>query len=162
MPAFNKGPNFRTPFGRNQFLRSTEDLKTESYTVSASATATEVIDGFVQKILQPGEVMAKITSGTEVGKVGPYDINASDGRQTTANIVGINNTFLPWQLYQTGTVNTGRDVEIAVVKEARVVQPWCFERVSGVRTALGDTTAAQMTSGKDLRIMFAAVPIVVS
>src|SRR3954452_24711610 len=98
MPAFVKGGAARTPFGKNEFLRSTRDLKFESYTCSAASVATETIDGSVTKVLQSGEVIAKITSTAESGKVGPAQAAVADGRQTVTNIVGINNTFLPWQL----------------------------------------------------------------
>lgn len=73
MPAFTKGGELRTPFGKNQYLRSTQDVKLESYTVSAATVPAETIDGNAdQKVLQPGTVLAKITSGSEAGKVGPY------------------------------------------------------------------------------------------
>jgi hypothetical protein len=39
--------------------------------------------------VQVGDVLAKITSGTYSGKVGPVDLTATDGRQTVANIVGV-------------------------------------------------------------------------
>lgn len=136
MPAFVKGGAARTPFGKNEFLRSTRDLKFESYTCSAAAVATETIDGFSQKILQTGEVMAKITSTAEAGKVGPYDSNAAvtDGRNTATNIVGVNNTFLPWQLLE-------HDTEISVLYEGACVKAWLFERNNGVRQALAAAAA---------------------
>lgn len=146
MPDFAKN-GYRTPFGRNNFLRSTRGLRTESYTVASASVASETIDGVAQKVLQPGEVMAKITSGGDSGKIGPYDVNATDGRQTLTNIVGINNTFLPWQL-------NDRDVEVSVVYVCTAVQAWCFERVTGVRTALGNTTAAGMFAQKSMNINF--------
>lgn len=149
MPAFTKGPGTRTPFGRNQFLRSTQDVKTESYTVAADSIPAEDIDGATdQKVLQPGTVMAKITSGADAGKVGPFQAGVTDGRQTAANIVGLNNTFLPWQLME-------RDVEIAVVYECTAVQGWCFELdAGGARIALTDTTADAMRGTKGLDIRF--------
>jgi hypothetical protein len=149
MPSFTKGPGYREPFGRNQFLRSTQDVKTESYTFAKGAIPTEDVDGVARKVLQPGTVIAKITSGNDSGKVGVFDDAASDGRQTATNIVGLNNTFLPWQLEE-------RDVEIAVVKECRAVQAWCFEYESGVRVALDDATAAELQNKKDLSILFIA------
>jgi hypothetical protein len=122
MPAFVKGGTARTPFGKNAYLRSTVGVKFESYTLSAAVCPAVTIDGFTgQKVIQPGTVMAKITSTAESGKVGPYEALASDGRQTAANIVGICDTFLPWQLME-------HDVEIAVAYDAAVVQAWCFER----------------------------------
>jgi hypothetical protein len=64
MPSFVKGGGVNTPFGRNEFLRSTRGIKTESYTLAAASVPAVTIDGNPgQKILQPGTVLAKITSG---------------------------------------------------------------------------------------------------
>lgn len=151
MPSFKRGPepsNY-APFGKNVFLRSTQDVKTESFTVAASTVPEEDVDGTTQKILQPGEVLAKITSGDEEGKVGPFQADATDGREDAANIVGINQTFLPWQLLE-------RDVEVSGVVEARVVQAWCFERdAAGLRVELSNGTADEMVAKKSLSILFA-------
>lgn len=148
MPHFNNGPNLRTPFGNHNWLRSTADVKTIPYTVAAATVPTETIDGTTQKLLFKGEVLAKITSGADAGKVGPFQAGATDGRQTLANIVGINNTFLPTQLLD-------RDVEVAVAYDAVGVQAWCFERDSGgVRIALTNTTADAMRGTKGLDILF--------
>ena len=135
MPSFVKGGGTSTPFGRNEFLRSTRDVKTNSYTVASATVPAQTIDGVAgQKILQPGTVMAKITAaGANQDKIGPFDPGATDGRQTGANIVGINMTFLPWQLME-------RDVEVAVVYEAAVVQAWCLELLAGAFIALTNTT----------------------
>lgn len=260
MPGFTKDA-FATPFGRNVFLRSTQDIKTTSATVAASTVPARTIDGYPgQKILQPGTVLARITSGPEVGKVGPfqaagtdevqtitatgtwtggtytltvlgattaaitwnanaaaiqtavrnavaaanptYDVTtlevtggplnstpvvityngalgvdvaaatintasvtgttpsanvvtttagapgATDGRQTAANIVGICNTFLPWQL-------TERDVEVAVIYEAAVVQARCIElNAAGAEIALTNGTANAMIAQKSIDIKF--------
>jgi hypothetical protein len=148
MPSFNKGGGAKAPFGKNQFLRSTRDVKTESYTLAASTVATETIDGVSQKVLQSGEVLAKITSGGDAGKVGPFQAGATDGRQTAANIVGINDTFLPWQLLE-------HDVEVAAVYEATVVQAWCFERDSGgARITLTNTTTTAIAALKGIALNF--------
>lgn len=146
MPSFAKGGSARTPFGKNAFLRSTRDVKTESYTLAAATVPNETIDGVTQKMLQSGEVLAKITSGGDTGKVGPYMAGVTDGRQTAANIVGINNTFLPWQLLE-------HDTDVAVVYEATVVQAWCFERdAAGLRIALTNTTVDAMRGVKGMDI----------
>jgi hypothetical protein len=139
VPGYSRGGTAQAPFGRNEFLRSTRDVKRESYTVYAGAVATETVNGVATKVLQPGEVLAKITSGAGSGMVGPFDDNVgvTDGRQTAANIVGINDTFLPWQLME-------RDVEVAVVYEATVYQAWCFEREAGARIPLA--TAAVLNA----------------
>jgi hypothetical protein len=144
MPAFVKGGAAKTPFGKNVYLRSTAGLKFESYTVAASTVRAQTIDGFAgQKILQPGTVLAKITSGGDSGKVGPFHVDASvtDGRQTAANIVGINDTFLPWQLIE-------RDVEVAALYNGAVVQANCIEYggTLTVATEVPLTTAAALTA----------------
>jgi hypothetical protein len=156
-PSFAKGPTpaAYTPFGKNVYLRSTQDVKYEHFTVAATSITAQTIDGVAgQKILQPGTVLAKITSaaGTstaaDVGKVGPFQAGVTDGRQTVANIVGINDTFLPWQLMH-------RDVEVAVAVEARVVQAWCVEYdAAGASIALTNTTATAMVGQKALSILF--------
>jgi hypothetical protein len=149
MAHFDKGPNLRTPFGRNEFLRSTQDIKTESYTLAASTVPAKTINGVPgQKVLQTGTVLAKITSGPEAGKVGPFQADATDGRQTAANIVGLNNTFLPWQTMH-------RDVEVAAVYECTAVQAWCIQLdAAGDPVALSNTTADAMRGTKGLDIMF--------
>jgi hypothetical protein len=146
MPAYSGNSGLRTPFGKNVYLRSTKDVKSDSYTMAASGIPTETIDGdATQKVLQPGTVIAAITSGADSGKVGVFDTTATDGRQTTANIVGIADTFLPWQLME-------RDVEISVVYEATCVQAWCFQYTAGVRAALSNTVrdAIIALAGNDL------------
>lgn len=142
MSTFVKGGGARTPFGRNEFLRSTEDLGTESYTLAASTVPAQTIDGFPnQKILQPGTVLAKITSGADAGKVGPFSAAALDGRQTLANIVGLNLTFLPWQTIE-------RDVEVSAVYDCEAVQGWCIEYDAGdLPIVLTNATAAAMQRG---------------
>ncbi len=149
MSTFIKGGSTSTPFGRNEFLRSTQDVKTESYTLSAASVPARTIDGVGgQKVLQPGTVMAKITSTAESGKIGPFSAAATDGRQTAANIVGLNMTFLPWQTIE-------RDVEISVVVQATAVQAWCFELdATSVQVALTNTTADAMRGGKRVHINF--------
>jgi hypothetical protein len=150
MSTFVKGGSVSTPFGRNEYLRSTQDVKVESYTLAASTVPARTIDGVAgQKILQPGTVMAKVTSGGDAGKVGPFSAAATDGRQTLANIVGLNDTFLPWQTIE-------RDVEIGVVYQCTAVQAWCFELdATSAQIALTNTTADAMRGGKRLQINFA-------
>jgi len=148
MPSQVLGPSYRTPFGKNEFLRSTQDIKTESYTVAKSSVPAVAVDGVNQKVLQPGTVMAKITSGNDSGKIGPFSAAASDGRQTAANIVGLNITFLPWQLLE-------RDVEVAVTYECAAVQANCIEYDGNdAAAALGDTTAAALNAEKGMNILF--------
>lgn len=145
MASFDKGGAGREPFGKNTYYRSTKAVKKESYTVAADSVALEDIDGTDQKVLQSGEVMAKITSGPDAGKIGPYStdtLGVTDGRSDPANIVGINDTFLPWQLME-------RDVEVAVAYDVTAVQGWCFERnAAGARVTLSNTTADAMVAAR--------------
>lgn len=148
--SFSKGGGQRKPFGTNEYLRSTDPKPVkESYTLAAASVPTETIDGVSGlKMLLPGEVLAKITSGGDSGKVGPFMAGVTDGRQTLANIVGINDTWLPWQLME-------HDSSVAVTQDAKCVQAWCFERdASGARIALTNTTADAMRGTKLLDIKF--------
>lgn len=132
MPNFVLPTGDATPFGRNEFLRSTQDVKTESYTLAASTVPAVTIDGVGgQKILQPGTIVALITSGDDEGKIGPYDADATDGRGAATNILGINLTFLPWQLMD-------RDVEVSVVYEAAIVKAWCLYLSDGEFVSASD------------------------
>lgn len=150
MSSFIKGGSTSTPFGRNEFLRSTQDVKTESYTLAASTVPARTRDGVAgQKILQPGTVLAKITSGPEAGKVGPFMAGVTDGRQTATNIVGLDVTFLPWQTIE-------RDVEISAAYQCTAVQSWCIELdAAGLEIPLSNTTADAMRGGKRVHINFA-------
>jgi hypothetical protein len=89
MPSFRQDA-FATPFGRNVYLRSTVGIKTESYTFSMKTMPSTTIDGNPgQKILQPGVVLAKITSGSDIGKVGPYQPGGSPANEVqTVTITG--------------------------------------------------------------------------
>jgi len=149
MSTFVKGGSVSTPFGRNEFLRSTKRLGTESYTLAASTIPAQTIDGVAnQKILQPGTVLAKITSGADTGKVGPFQAGVTDGRQTAANIVGLNLTFLPWQTIE-------RDVEVSAVYDCVAYQGWCIELdAAGASIALTNTTADAMRGTKGLHVNF--------
>jgi hypothetical protein len=136
MPSFDAGGGDTTPFGRNEYLRSTRGMLHESYTCAKSAVPARTIDGNAgQKVLQPGTVMARITAaGADQGKIGPYQVDATDGRQTAANIVGIEHTFLPWTLME-------RDVEVSVVYGAVVHQAWCIQYTDAATpVAVSDAT----------------------
>lgn len=146
MVGFVKGSDPIAPFGINSFLRSTKDVKDDSFTLSAASVPTEQANGSEQKIAQPGELLAKITSGPEAGKVGPFMAGATDGRQETANIVGLLRTALPWQLLE-------MDREVSVIYEASVYQGRCTERnASGVRIPLSNTTALAVDDLKGIQI----------
>lgn len=149
MPDFKTNPGVRTPFGKNVYLRSTQDVKVESYMCAAGSVPAEDIDGFAgQKVLQPGTVIAAITSGPDAGMYGPFQAGATDGRADTAGIVGVADTFLPWQLME-------RDVEIGVTYEAAVVQAWCFEYdAAGARIPLTNATRDAIVALPDVPLRF--------
>lgn len=72
MPSFTT-PTFRTPFGQNEYLRSTRGRAYESYMCYKDSVPAVTLDGdATQKILQPGVIIAAITSGGGIGKYGPY------------------------------------------------------------------------------------------
>lgn len=148
MSHFSKTDETRAPFGVNEWRRSTQDVKVESYSAAAAAQPVVVIDGADQKVLQPGTVMAKITSGADSGKIGPFQAGVTDGRQTAANVVGINDTFLPYQLMD-------RDVEIGVAYEATAVQAWCIEYdASGDPIPLSNATRDAILALPNLALLF--------
>lgn len=71
------------PWGVNEFLRSTDDFGTESYMCAAGSVPFVVRDGNpFQKLLPAGVVMAKITSGPDIGKVGPFQAAGTAEVQT--------------------------------------------------------------------------------
>lgn len=149
MSSFVKGGGVSTPFGRNEYMRSTRNTRFEHYTCAAATVPARTIDGNPgQKVLQPGTAMAKITSGGDAGKVGPFQTGATDGRQTVGNLVGINDTFLPWQLIE-------RDCEVAVLQHGTPVQAWCFEMdAGGLFVTLTNATADAMRGTKLLDLNF--------
>lgn len=154
MPSFNAPDRVNsTPFGKNQYLRSTKNVQFESYTCAKDSVAEEdwtdgVGDVHSGKVLQSGEAMAKITSGADAGKIGPFQLGATDGRQTAANLVGLNDTFAPWQLNE-------RDVDVAVLYHGVAHQSWCTIRdANGTRIALTDAVADALRSTKGLDINF--------
>lgn len=83
MVAFNRDLTLDTPFGVNQYLRSTLGVKFESYTLAAASWPVQTLDGVGgQKIAQRGHVMAKITSGPDAGKIGPFQAAGTAEVQT--------------------------------------------------------------------------------
>ncbi len=85
MPIFDKGPNLRTPFGENVYLRSTRDLKFESGMVLASTVPNIAVDTVNQKVLQKGVVMARIvTPGANFGKIGPFQPGTGFGNESAS------------------------------------------------------------------------------
>lgn len=89
MADFTKGGTALTPFGNNNFLRSTKDVKTESYTIAKSTITSQTIDGVTgQKIVPKGLVLAKIITGGDAGKVGPYQGGTVQNEVQTITISG--------------------------------------------------------------------------
>lgn len=135
----------------HNYLRSTHIDLTTSYTYASASHPTEPIAtgiGAGQKFLQRGEVLAKITSGADAGKVGVYQVDATDGREDAANIVGINNSYTPWQL-------TVRDTEVASVYGASVVTANVTQRnASGAREPLDATVVTALESRSDIKIIW--------
>lgn len=151
MPSFAAGPNYRTPFGKNEYLGSTRGLHFEGRTFYKDGIRTETIDTYTnQKVLQPGYIVARITSGDHTGKIGTFKTGSgapTDGRQTKANIVGINNTFLPWQLME-------RDVEVAVLTHGVVDPDRVYVDTDGAWVTLTDAITANTLAATDLRTTY--------
>lgn len=148
MPSFVKGGGNTTPFGVRQYLRSTRELLTNSATFAADTLPEVTIDGEKEKILQPGAVLAKITSGDDEGKVGVFQTDATDGRADVANIVGLNDTFLPYQLKD-------GDAEVAVVYACVAVKDWCTQLdASGALVKITETAADGLRGGQSLDVKF--------
>lgn len=151
MPYFDKGDDTRKEgFGPKQILRSTNPGTTslEGYTFAHETLEREELGGTPMRYLQRGEVIAKITSGDHAGKVGVFQLGVTDGREDVANIVGLNDTYLPYQLED-------GDQQVAVYYQAVAVQGWCSERDdTGARVVLTDTVADAMRGTKGLDILF--------
>lgn len=138
------------PIGVNNFLRSTQpgSYLTDSRTVSSAAHPTEPGTTTGQKYLQKGEIIAKITSGPNINKFGVFttDVAVTDGRADEANIVGINNSYYPYQLMD-------RDVDVAVVYEGSVVQANVTVRdASGARIPVTNAIVDELQARKDLNL----------
>src|SRR3954466_6715379 len=72
-----------TPWGVREFLRSTKDFGTESYMCAAGSVPYFTRDGNpLQKELPAGVVMAKITAGPDIGKIGPFQAAGTAEVQT--------------------------------------------------------------------------------
>ena len=83
MASFTRDLGVQTPFGVNQYLRSTQGVKYESYTLAAASWPVQTVDGVPgQKFAQRGTAMAKITSGPDAGKIGPFQAAGTAEVQT--------------------------------------------------------------------------------
>lgn len=135
----------------HNYLRSTQpgSFANTSYTLAKDAhpvepAATGIGEG--KKFLQRGELLAKITSGPDAGKVGVFQAGVTDGREAAANIVGVNRTFAPWELNE-------RNVDVAADYMASVVAAWVTMRdATGVRVPVDGATITAIKSRTDLNI----------
>jgi hypothetical protein len=99
----------------NEYLYSTVGIQFDSATIDADTVST--VDSDSKKYMNKGVVLARITSPvTASGLVGPYSESATDGRQLSYNIVGINDTFAD---LSAGDVDAGVLVK-GTVKESKV------------------------------------------
>lgn len=151
MPFFTKGDSADGGrFGVKQILRNTHQgtWSVEHYTISAASVQPEDVAGTMMPFLQRGEVMAKITSGPEAGKIGPRQLGVTDGREDLANVVGLEETFLPYQLMDGDRTGT-------VYYVAEAVAAWCTERnATGERVPLPQATIDALRGKVDLDILF--------
>lgn len=153
MAHFNPGGGDSSTFGKNEYRRSTKGLKYDPGTLyMESVTEESTMDSqgveTMVRILQSGEALARITSGDGKDKFGPFQLAATDGRADVANLVGVNDTFLPWQLMR-------RDVEVGICYEGTLNQDRCFIRdADGKRIRMTDTVAAALVAKKSTTISF--------
>lgn len=99
-----------------EYLSSTTGNIFDSGTIEDTVVST--VDSKNNKYLNKGVVLARITSpATLSGRVGPYDPTASDGRQLSYGIVGINDTFAD---LSEGQVDAGILIK-GTVKESQIV-----------------------------------------
>jgi hypothetical protein len=143
MVGFNPGGSTGTPFGRNEFLRSTNPKpQTESYTCSAATVPAQTIDGAPgQKILQPGTVMAKITSGSEAGKIGPYQAAGTNEVQTVTPSGTISGGT-----YTITAPGKGTTAALAYNANAAAVQA-ALEAIPGIGAGNVTVTGGPLSSG---------------
>lgn len=152
MASFTSGRTDFTPHGKNQILRHAHpgSYRVQPKTVASAAYPSETIDGFAQKILQEGEVMAVLTSGPSIGKVVPYapDGGDTDGRELLANVVGISKDYFGAEL-------NDRDVNAGILVFGHLVQAWCTQRnAAGARVPISNATADALRGKKNLDILF--------
>lgn len=99
------------------------------------------IQGNVANITIDTTLVTGTTPGASVAETTAGVNGAADGRQTSSNIVGLLETFLPWQLLE-------RDVEVACIYECSAVQGWCIElNAAGASIPVSNTTATAMQRG---------------
>ncbi|WKW85472.1 capsid decoration protein [Rhodococcus phage Reynauld] len=148
MAHFNPGPGDDSiPFGKNEYRRSTVGLKYDTVQIFKDAVPEEPGQPG-EKILQSGEVLAKITSGPGKDMWGPYQIDATDGRGDLANVDGVNDTFDAFKLRE-------RNIEAASCYSGTLDQQKCFIRdATGARIELTDAVAEALVAKKHIEITF--------
>lgn len=152
MPGIQKNVSGdQPPMGVNAYLRSTQPgtFATDGATVAASTHPIEPGLAGNQKFLDKGEILAKITSGPEAGKFGVFSLDTvgvTNGLSTPANIVGINNSYYPYQLMD-HDVYVG-NLYYGVVKQARVT----VRDATGKRVPVTNAIVDALADRKDLKI----------
>jgi hypothetical protein len=118
----------------DEYLYSNQDKVVKSVTVYSGVVNA---DGDGNRVLFPGTILGKITSG---GKYGPYDGSASDGRQQPA---GILDTFVN---AKEGDVEAGNLISGFVIEERVYIGATRPGSISaGIRAAL-------IASGLDIKV----------
>lgn len=111
-----------SPFGVNEFLRSWQDIKTFPAMVAAASVQGLIRDGnHGQKILQPGTVMAKITSGPSAGLYGPFQAAGTSEVQTITKGTGTYSAG-SYTLQATGSTDPANKITVPYADNATAVQ----------------------------------------
>lgn len=120
----------------NEYLDSTVAPHFDTRTLSFCDLDTDDKGNYY---MQKGTLLAEYTSGTEDGKVGPYDTDGvTDGRQTAANIVGYLDSLVVTQ--------PGFDKDVAVLYAGAVKADKVI--VMGVQGDPGDTVKGYLQTTK--------------
>jgi len=118
----------------NEYLYSTVGATFDSATLDKDTVDT--VDSDNNKYLNRGVVLSVINTGAASGLVGPYDTGASDGRELSTGIVGVNDTFADL---------TNGDVEVGVLTHGVVNESGVT--VNGVEGTVTSTQKGYLRSG---------------
>lgn len=144
MSSFSTANAARQPFGKNQYLRSTKRKGTLSYTFSKLGIPTITVDGDVTKVLQPGTVVAKITSGPEAGKIGVFQAAGTDEIQTlteSGTISGGTYDLTVLGVSVTGIAYNATAATIQTAVRAAIAAAYTAGSISEAYAAIGDSLA---------------------
>lgn len=119
--------------GENQPFKHVNGMLAYDSYVFADGTLTN--DASENRYVQPGTVVALITSGGDAGKVGAYYAGAADGRQTAANIVGVLQTALISNQLKNG------DADVSVAKDCYVDKTKLYIQTGASALTQGDPGA---------------------